>query len=145
MKNLLFSILAGLMFSTSAMAIDECFSGSWYDTSSDDGRGIDFQVLPNDRAAGYFYTWYGEERELFLIVSEDSTGDSLSFSGYQSLYAGTGFVGTATIDVIDNNHMIFSHDWKYDHRNNGNTMHWCFTNCNATYEYTRLTKPIPCE
>lgn len=143
--SLIFAFLVVSLFASPVVALDECFSGSWYDTSTSDGRGIDFQVLPNDRAAGYFYTWYGEERELFLIVSDDASSDDVTFKGFQSLFDSTYNVGTARIEVIDNNHMIFSHDWKHDHRNVDNTMRWCQYNCTATYEYTRLTQPIPCE
>ena len=142
---LISALLVVSLFASPAVAVDECLTGSWYDTSTADGRGIDIQVLPNDRVAGYFYTWYGVNRELFLIVSNDVAEATVTFDGYQSLIDSTYRVGTAWIDVVDDNHIIFSHSWKHDHHNVDNTMRWCFSDCTAEYEYTRLTQPIPCE
>lgn len=129
----------------SAHGVDECFTGSWYDPATDDGRGIDIQVLPSGKVAGFFYTWYGTERELFVISGPNDSDTQLTLTGNQSLSDGTHAVGTATLDILDNNHLIFSHSWKYDFRNTGNTMRWCFSGCSGVYEYTRLTQPIPCE
>jgi hypothetical protein len=129
----------------SAHGVDECFTGSWYDPASADSRGIDIQVLPTGVVAGYFYTWYDTNRELFLIIGPNDSDTQINLRGHQSLFGGTAEVGTATIDIIDNDHMIFSHNWKYDHHNTDNTMRWCFAQCTAVYEYTRLTQPIPCE
>lgn len=147
MKNLFLAALAGLMFSTSAMAIDECFTGSWYDAEANDGRGLDFQVLANEQIAGYFYTWYGAERDLFLVAgSSEGGGDNLWLSGYQSFYGGEMYAGTATISVVDNDTILFTHTWKYDARNTDSTMRWCLNStCTGEYEFTRLTQPIPCE
>ena len=147
--SLMFAFLVVALFASPVVAIDECFTGSWYDTSTEDGRGIDIQVLPNDRVAGYFYTWFQNDssidRELFLIVANDAAEFPVTFAAYQSLFTSTYNVGTAKLELIDNDHMIFSHNWKHDHHNTDNTMRWCFSDCIAEYEYTRLTQPIPCE
>ena len=127
-----------------AQAMDSCMTGSWYDPNTDDGRGIDIQVLDRGVIAGYYYTWYGTERELFTLNGANDADFEVEFNGYQSLFEGSYWVGKAWIDVVDDDHIVFSHTWKHDFHNTRNTMRWCKSGCEATYEYTRLTSPIPC-
>ncbi len=133
----------------SVQALDNCYSGSWYDSTTSDGRGIDIQVLDSGLVTGYFYTWHSERRELFLLTTNPDAKKDEAFvqlDGWQSLVAGTSLVGEARLEAGENGTLIFSHSWVNDMHNTANTMRWCVTGCDAVYTYQRLTQPVtlPC-
>lgn len=138
-------ILLAIVVGTVRADIDPCMTGSWYDPTTDDGRGIDIQVLESGIVAGYFYTWYGAERELVTIIGTNDADLEVTFDAYQSLFEGSHWVGNAWIDVVDNDHIVFSYNWRHDFRRVDNTMRWCFYDCDGVYEYPRLTQPIACD
>lgn len=137
-----------LMFSTPLMAIDECFTGSWYDPITNDGRGIDIQVM-DTMVVGYYYTWYDNRRQLFILQGANDLKDGVALEGLHSgIKNGKSSVrhaGTAEIMVSNNDTIIFTHVWKYDWLRENSPIPWCFVECDKQYRYKRLTQPIPCE
>lgn len=131
-------ILLCMLAPTTVHALDECFTGSWYDPATPNS-GINIEVLENVVVA-YFYT-PGEWLTMIADRPEDGYVDLrlMQTTGY-----GTRYVGYAVIEIIDNNALFFNYNQKLDFYRVDAAIPWCI-GCSGEFEYIRLTQPIPCE
>lgn len=156
MKRFILAIVLSL-FSMSALALDKCFEGNWYDPTTDNGVGIDIEVLePMNVTVAHYYTWHRSMngyvfRDTYVLVGENDIEGAWAFNAQQSVWAGdhatTYNVGTGSVTQIDNNTIRFEYDFKYNflrYENPNTTIPWCI-GCWQDVEYKRLTQPHPCE
>ena len=141
MKTLLITLL--LLISSSAFALDSCYTGSWYDPARD-GEGISIEVL-GATTAGYFYTFNSNGKQQWFTL----IGDSVLTMYSTQLVSGNPFtsqteaVGMAEITPLTNDTLSYEFDQEFRYKNgvlkpcNGNT-------CEGSYTYIRLTQPVPC-
>lgn len=145
MKAFILSVL--LMISMPLMAMDACFTGSWYSPDRS-GEGITLEVLDN-KTVGYFYTYGSEGRAWYALVEGDSE-NILTMYGTAKVSeipfsVSTFDVGTASITAIDSDTLKFSYSLVID-IDNVDVNPWCLSGfCKGDYKYARLTQPIPCE
>jgi hypothetical protein len=141
MKTLLITLL--LLISTTACAIDSCYTGSWYDPARD-GEGIVVEIL-GSTTVGYFNTFTSNGEQQWFTMS--GTGGTLIMYSTE-LVSSTPFisqteaVGTAEITPLTDDTLSYEFDqeFMYVHGN----LHPCNGNCAGSYTYQRLTQPIPC-
>jgi hypothetical protein len=132
MKTLMMIIM--MMMSGSAMALDACFTGSWYET---DGQGINIEVLSADRTVGYWYGYGTDQHNRWYTFDLDSSGVGPIYTTDNS---GQLFhVGDASLDAVDNDTVIFVTSIVVDVDNPP----WCL-GCERSQVMTRLTQPIEC-
>lgn len=121
---------------------DECLTGSWYATERT-GEGVSLEVLPDGNVIGYFYT-YGSLNQAWYVLQNTST-DRFVMLRPIGLHQDAAEVGSATIDVIDNNTLIFSFRMSLD-LDNENAIPWCLSGfCSGVYKYERITQPVECK
>lgn len=137
MKYLL-TLLLALGMTTSVQALDNCVTGSWYDPENS-GSGINVEVM-DDVVVVYYYT---PGRWLSFLGANDLPY-SVDLNLYQTTSEGTRYAGDGSIDIIDNDTMVFNYMQQYDFWREDATIPWCI-GCTGTFEYVRLTQPIPCE
>lgn len=86
-----------ILFSVNAFALDECYTGSWYES---DGEGVHIVVRGDDSAYGFFFT-YGQEgypRWYVLSFGENDIGPIYSTTRYgESEHV----IGSASLDVFE--------------------------------------------
>jgi hypothetical protein len=71
---------------SSAPAVDEHYSGQWYDPARS-GEGISLEILPNNRALVYFFTYPPKNvtgRQAWLIGVGDVIDNGIEFADVQS-------------------------------------------------------------
>jgi len=146
MKKLLLVLALGLS-SGNALAIDECFTGSWHDSNNNLGEGINLEILPN-KVVGYFYTWTEGKRNMYTL--EGVKVESTVLMNMHSSYWTEGnyrvrLLGASEITVLDENTITFSYElFTAPEYPDFFLVPPCTEDCSAIYEYTRLTQPIPC-
>lgn len=134
------------------MALDECMTGSWYDPAVEH-EGINIEVLANDAAVAYFYTYeFFDRTEQNWVVfvgdpSQMDAFDTVPLGDSQAEYD----VGSGSIVAIDSDTLEFSHDFLLNLDLVGADgpdaliLPYCLDGqCERTYTYIRLTQPIPC-
>lgn len=146
-------LLAVLMLSAPAAALDRCMTGSWSNPDAAH-EGVNVEVLAEDRALAYWYTYRFFDRMeqnwlLFVGAPADLVAyDVLPWAPGPIEYK----VGTGTLTAVDQNTIQFSYDftleldqlddpeWSPD---SGSP--WCLDErCAGVMVLKRLTQPIPC-
>jgi len=141
-----------LLFSGTIFALDSCVTGAW--ASPDpawSGEGISVQVLPQDKVVVYFYRPGTTNSRWYLFVGERPADgeDYVELTAYSAIGYGSGgvrHIGTGSLNVTGDNTLEFSYEMKFDLSKLGDpdiSIPWCI-GCNNTFEYVRLTTPIPC-
>ena len=132
-------LLLLILFSVNAFALDECYTGSWFE---EPGEGINIEVLNplpdvdgmDERTIGYFYT-YGPDGNHRWYVMDFGIGDvgpmySTNAQGDESE------VGSASLDAIDSKTLLFVFNITQDLFNPP----WCLdASCVGELVMTRLT------
>lgn len=121
-----------------AQASDPIVTGSWYNPDRD-GEGISLEV-----DVGYFYT-YGIRGQSWYVLQK-VTPDKFIMWRPANLNEAAANVGTATVDVIDNDTIIFSYRLALDLDKRGLAFPHCLGgHCSGVYEYIRQTHLMECE
>lgn len=152
MKYLLMTLL--LLFSVPVLALDACVTGAWASADPDwNGEGISVQVLPADqqnKVVVYFYRPGTTNSRWYLFVGErpEDGEDYVELTAYSAVSYGAGGqeTGTGSLSVTGDNTLEFSYEFKFDLSKLDDpdvSIPWCL-GCNNTFEYVRLTTPIPC-
>jgi len=152
-KMLVGAVLAGLLMSGSAQALDKCMTGSWYDPDVK-FQGISIEVL-NTSTLVYYYTYsFFNKTDQNWVLFEGSNGNPASLVAYDTVPSYTNLefdpilyiIGTGEVQQLDNDTILFSYDFdlNLDNPDYLNTP-WCLDGeCKREFVYTRLTQPIPC-
>jgi hypothetical protein len=163
-KNLKAAVLAGLITLVgifgigTAQALDKCMEGNWYDPTTDNGVGLDIEVLENQNlAVAHYYTWYRGydtdtvRRDTYVFIGSNDIEGGWAFNALQSLWmgdhAGTMNVGTGSVTEIDNNTIRLEYNFKFNFlkmEDPNVAIPWCI-GCWRDIEYKRLTQPHPCD
>lgn len=145
MKTLMMIIM--MMMSGSAMALDACFTGSWYDPLTNNAEGLNLEVLDN-QVVGYYYTWYEDHRNVYTMSGVNDIDGAAVMDTYTSYKSDAGYqvqwVGVSDITILNANNLMFHHSFKYDFLRENWTTPWCFYICDDTKWFERLTQPIAC-
>jgi hypothetical protein len=148
MKKLLAILL--LAFSLNAVALDPCYTGSWYDPERD-GEGLVIEVL-GDTTLAYFYTYsfHNSGQEWFLFQGDGAILDAFDTIKHSEdpFVAEVFDVGYAVIEPVNENEITFLHSYVLDLEvlSEENPSPWCLHEaCTREYNYIRLTQPIDCE
>lgn len=149
MKYLFMTVM--LLFSGTIFALDSCVTGAW--ASADpawNGEGISVQVLPQDKVVVYFYRPGVTGSRWYLFVGErpEDGEDYVELNAYSATGYGNNvrLAGTGSLNVTSDNTLEFSYEFKFDFAKLDDpdvSIPWCI-GCNNTFEYERLTTPIPC-
>ena len=148
MKTLLMTVL--FMVSGSVFALDECFTGSWFDPDRV-GEGINVEVNKDGAlTVAYFYTfdkrgrqiWYSMIGEETLVMESTVVVDDVDF------ITKTVDVGTAAVEPITNDVMVFGYvrliEWNPIRKEFTLCDKEADDTCEAIHVYRRLTQPIAC-
>ena len=152
MKNLFMIVLASLLLSTSAFALDTCYTGSYYEPATD-GEGIALQVS-EDRVVLYRYAHFRAVPNYWVGVLDNDQPDGtvLTFRAYQTLNVEGDIasydVGTITLtpngDAFD-----LSWDYDIDISKIGDpdvSIPWCLnSDCSGSKELISLFRTASCE
>ena len=140
MKTLLVTLL--LLISTSAMALDSCYTGSWYDPARD-GEGISIEVLDVTTVA-YFYTFDSQDKQQWFTLIGDGVMTMYSTELVGDFISQTDAVGTAEIIPLTNDTLSYEFNQEFRYKN-GNLIPCNGDTCAGSYTYQRLTQPVPCQ
>jgi hypothetical protein len=141
-------LLCLMLISSSSLALDSCFTGSWFDPVRD-GEGINIEV--NDGlVVAYFYTYdRRQEKTWFTLLGDQVLVIMDTFKvvdKYQDFKTQTVLVGSASIEPLTPNAVYFVYQFDLEYKNG--IKYECITtdnfSCKGTYLYRRLTQPIPC-
>ena len=141
MKSLLASVL--LLISGSALGLDECLSGSWYEPATS-GQGVNLEVHP-EAVVAYFYT-YHTGKEFYVLVGEnveDADGvlqlRAFETVGESSFPKAELEVGYASFELLEDGTLLFQYDFQLDaDRLPYAAIPWCI-GCNGTLVLEQLT------
>ena len=143
-------VLMALCVPTSVQALDNCYSGNWYDPAND-GEGINIEVT-QDKVVGHFYTWRftDPQRDVYTLSGVNEANDFVMLDGYNDFYffgdRVNMYTGDALLEVVDEDNIIFSWIWKHDRVSYPDIMRWCIgSHCSGSVRYTRLTQPTECQ
>jgi hypothetical protein len=139
--KLLLAIL--LMSSTNVVALNQCYSGAWYDLERP-GEGINLDISVKGQLSGFFYTfattshvWFamnGKPSDMTMYAVQKTSVDPWKATEFE--------VGAATILPITDDMIVFTYALHTDIYHLGD---WCLKGyCSGQYVYTRITKPITC-
>lgn len=95
--SLLFVVLLAMSRVCMAVEVTPGFSGSWYDPSHD-GEGFILQVISNESAAVYWFTYDSEGHQQWMSGVGEVSGSTITFS---NLIAPVGGKFGANFDPID--------------------------------------------
>jgi len=133
------------LFSTTAFALDACYTGSWFDPLRD-GEGINIEA--NDQnVVAYFYTFDRNDRKAWFTLIGDrvlAIFDTILIDDkYLDFRTETVLVGSAIIEPLTNNDLYFQYQFDLEYKNG--IKYECVGDiCTGNYLYRRLTQPIPC-
>lgn len=139
-------VLSLLLACSNVFALDACFTGSWKGENL--YEGVNIEALEHTTVLyWYTYSFFDRDEQNWLLFEGDANDlvayDTIPFGFEPILYE----VGDGAIDVIDNNHIIFSYDLilDLDVADPQTVTPWCLTNlCEGSVELVRITQPIPC-
>jgi len=147
MKYFLTILLA--IFSINAFALDECFTGSWYDKNRS-GEGINIEVNKGGAlTVAYFYTFDEDRRQTwFTFVGEKTlTMYQTVLLDYDDFITDEESIGVGVVEPVTNDVLIFAYDRLIKWLPLEEKFVLCngkFETCSATYIYRRLTQPVAC-
>ena len=126
------------------MAIDACYTGSWYDTKRD-GEGINIEVL-EDLTVAYFYTFdKGGNQVWYTLIGDKilTMHQTVIVEDPDEFITKTVLVGEAEIEVLTNDEIFYQFNivWGYV---DGKLKRCTGDRCEGKYLYRRITQPIPC-
>lgn len=139
-----------LLASSSALAIDACYSGLWFDPTRN-GEGISVDVVSEDQVVVLFYT-YNNDLDKYWYIFQGETDALVAYdtlkTAEEPFNVVTAAIGSGELEVVDTNTLNFYYDFvlTLDGATVDNPVPWCLDeNCSGAFEYTRLTSLIPCE
>jgi len=149
MRTLLFTILLS-SFAVPALALDKCYSGSWYEPETS-GEGIDLQISEG-KVVLYRYAHLNGSPNYWTSSLNNSDSAVLNFTAYQTMRTATGIevfdVGsiTLTTNPPENSRMIMEWDYDIDLDKIGSGTPWCLSGgCSGSKELSHLFQPVTCK
>ena len=141
-KFILFIVL--MLFSVPLFALDDCFSGAWYDPERP-GEGI-FLEVQAERVVGSYYTFRQNRLDWYVFASDEGREITLyqqELISYEPFNVINWEVGEVFIFPESQNNLVFT--WRLDlDLSRDVSLPLCLTDCVRGFLYTRLTQPISC-
>ena len=143
MKTLLLILL--LTFAGNVAALDECYTGSWYDPKRP-GEGINIEVN-SDVTVAYFYSfneagqqiWYSMLGDEYLAIEATAKLDDVDWVTKQV------DIGVGVIEPITSTEINFRYNLLLEYVPEINDVVICEGDkCKGDFLYRRITQPIPC-
>ena len=138
-----------MLFAAPALALDKCYSGSWYEPETS-GEGIDLQIS-DEKVVLYRYAYLNGSPNYWTASVDNSDSAVLNFTAYQSMKVDSGIevfdIGsiTLTTNPPENSRMIMEWDYDIDLDKIGSGTLWCLSGgCSGSQELTHLFQPIEC-
>lgn len=141
-RSIVISLL--FLFSSGAMAIEACHTGSWYDPDRD-GEGVNIEVIDGITVA-YLYTFDHEDRPSWYTMLGDqylAMYQTVVVPDKTEFITKTQPVGVAQFELLTDDIIYFNYliDIVYK---DGLKYECNYDRCKGSYVYRRITQPIPC-
>lgn len=146
MKLLLITLIT--LFSANAFALDQCYSGAWYEPATS-GEGIDLQVS-DEKIVLYRYAYLNGKPNYWVTSLPNTDTDTYQFRANQTLKSDGVIdvydVGTITLKTSEGRLMM---SWNYDiniQQSAAGGSIWCLSGeCSGSKELIRLFQPVACK